>query len=535
MATITRQVRSINLPSWRVSLIISLPFLASIGLRVFFAPLNRMPFNSDEALFLLKARHILAGQWPLFMYGEVYGGTIDSYLTAPLFYLFGPSIIGPRLVVQNLEYLLGMTFTYLLARRVLPDSRLGPLAVLWLMAIPPILMMAWIVPTLRYTIIICLGSIIAYLGHRLLKEDADRPVRWLLFGLVCGLAFWTFGILVVYMLPLFILFLFQFRRQRWPSYLLAAIAFILASLPWWSQALTGLTVIYNPDNPATIPSLYVRLFAFLTIMLPAFIGIRPPWQAEIIWPVLSAAILLFYLAVFLYTIPRLRRNDPEAPTVDRLGFALLALQVLIWCLLYFSTRFSSDATGRYIFPLYLVLPIAAALLLERLYRWRRPVALFVLAAVLAFNLATHLWAIQTMPPGLTTQMSPDFWYGNHYDQALIDFLADHGDRGYSHHWISYKIAFLSDEQVILSALLPYSPPGPGPTWNNLPERYPPYQAAVEASPTRVYVTHREPHLESYLRQAFNERGITYQIQDIGPYRVYYDFSAVITPQEIGFE
>ncbi len=535
MATLTGRVRSIDLWPWRLLLIISLPFLAAIGLRIFLSPLNRIPFNSDEALFLLKARHILAGQRPLFMYGEVYGGTIDSYLTAPLFYFFGPSILGPRLVVQSLEYFLGMTFTYLLARRVLPDSRLGPPAVLWLMAVPPLLEMAWVVPTLRYTIIICLGSIIAYLGHRLLKEDADRPVRWLLFGLVCGLAFWTFGILVVYMLPLFILFLYRFRWRRWASYLLSALAFFLASLPWWSQALSGLTVVYNPNNTTVIPPLYVRLFAFLTIMLPTYIGIRAPWEAEIVWPVLSVFILFFYLAVFLYAIPRLRRNDPQAPAVDRLGLALLALQVLVWCLLYFGTRFSFNATGRYIFPLYLVLPIAAALLLERIYRWRRSVALAVLTAVLAFNLATYLRAIQIMPPGLTAQMNPDYWYGNGYDHALIDFVAAHGGRGYSHHWISYKIAFMSNEQVILSALLPYSPPGPGPTWNNLPERYPPYQAMVEASPERVYVTHREPRLESYLQQAFAERGVTYQIQDIGPYRVYYDFSAVVTPQEVGFK
>jgi 4-amino-4-deoxy-L-arabinose transferase-like glycosyltransferase len=403
------------------------------------------------------------------------------------------------------------------------------------MAVPPLLMTAWVVPTLRYAIIICLGSIIAYLGHRLLKEDADRPVRWLLFGLMCGLAFWTFGILVVYMLPLFILFLFQFRRRRWPGYLLAATAFFLASLPWWGQALSGLTVIYNPDNPAAIPPLYLRVFAFLAIMLPAFIGIRAPWEAEIIWPVLSVAILFFYLVVFLYAIPRLRRNDPQAPVVDRLGFALLTLQVLIWILLYFATRFSFNATGRYIFPLYLVLPIAAALFLERLYRWRRFVAMTVLAAVLAFNLATHIRAIQTVPPGLPNQMNPDFWYGNGYDQALIDFVASKGGRGYSHHWISYKIAFLSDEQVILSALLPYYPPGPNSTWNNLPERYPPYQAAVEASPQRVYVTHREPNLEDHLQRAFAGKGVAYQIHDIGPYRVYYDFSTVVTPQEIGFE
>ena len=276
-------------------LLLIAPFAAAIGLRLLIFSLEHMPFASDEAIFLLMARHILEGGRPFFLYGESYGGSIDSYLTALFYHFFGESITAPRLAIQSSEYLGGMLFTYLLARRILPDARLGATAVLWLMAIPPLLMSTWTVPTVRYAVVICLGSIISYLGHRLLQEDADKITRWLLFGLVCGLAFWTFGILVVYMLPLFILFLYRFRWRRWPGYLMAAVAFFLASLPWWSQALTGLTVIYNPDHPATTPPLYLRLFAFLTIMLPTYIGIRAPWEAEIIWPVLSAFILFFYL------------------------------------------------------------------------------------------------------------------------------------------------------------------------------------------------------------------------------------------------
>jgi hypothetical protein len=100
----------------------------------------------------------------------------------------------------------------------------------------------------------------------------------------------------------------------------------------------------------------------------------------------------------------------------------------------------------------------------------------------------------------------------------------------SHHWISYKIAYLSDEQVILSSLLPYRTD----LKRNLrDDRYAPYRTTVEASPTRVYVTHREPNLEDYLQRAFADRDISYQIKDIGPYRVYYDFSALVSPQEIG--
>jgi 4-amino-4-deoxy-L-arabinose transferase-like glycosyltransferase len=488
-----------------------------------------MPFDSDEAIFLLMSRHILAGERPLFFYGEAYGGSADSYLTALFFYFFGQKIAVARLV-QSLEYLVGMGFTYLLARRLLPQARLGSLAVLWLMALPPLLLTTWTTPAVLYAVVIALGSLISYLGYRLLGEDAGRPGRWLLFGAVCGLAFWTFGILAVYMVPVFILLLSRFRWRRLPAYLLSALAFFLCSLPWWSQALAGLAVVYNPDlPPVTLPFL-TRLFAFFAITLPGFFGFREPWSPQIIWPVLAVPVLIFYAAAILYALPWLRRNDPAEPVVEPLGFGLLGLQVLTWLALYFGTRFSLDATGRYILPLYPVLFIVVGLFLERLYRWRRPLAVGVLAAVLAFNLATHLKAIQQVPPGITAQMNPAFWFTNEFDQELIDFVAGQGGRGYSHHWISYKIAFLSDEQVILTAYLPYRPDL---RWLPLDDRYPAYAAAVAASPQRVFVTHRDPNLETYLQRAFAGRGISYRTRDIGPYRVYYDFSAAISPQEIG--
>ncbi|MEW5956861.1 MAG: glycosyltransferase family 39 protein [Chloroflexota bacterium] len=516
-------------PSWRPTLLVATPLFVAIILRFCLIPVESMPFDSDEAIFLLMSRHILAGERPLFFYGEAYGGSADSYLTALFFYFLGQKIAVARLV-QSLEYLVGMGCTYLLARRLLPGARLGPPAVLWLMAIPPLLLTTWTTPAVLYAVVIGLGGVISYLGYRLLFEDAERRGRWLLFGMVCGLAFWTFGILVVYMVPVFILFLWQFRRRRLPNYLLASLAFFLGSLPWWTQALAGLQVVYNPEASPVIPPLWFRLLAFFSLTLPGFFGFRQPWAPEIFWPALVVPLLIFYAAASLYAIPWLRRRDPGQPRVEPVGFILLGLQTVVWLGLYFGTRFSLDATGRYILPLYPVLFIVAGLFLERIYRWRRPAAIGLLAALLAFNLAAHLKAIQRVPPGITAQMNPVLWFGNEYDQALIDFVAAHGGRGYSHHWISYKIAFLSDERVILAAFLPYRPDL---RWLPLDNRYPPYAEAVAASPQRVYVTHREPNLEAYLRSAFAERQITYQIKDIGPYRVYYDFSVVVTPQEIG--
>jgi len=115
-------------------------------------PMMRMPFESDEAILLLMARHILEGERPLFFYGEAYGGSTDSYLVAIFFRLFGDTVAVGRMV-QSLECLVGMAFTYLLARRLMPDARLGPLAALWLMAIPPLLMSTWATPAVLYSIV----------------------------------------------------------------------------------------------------------------------------------------------------------------------------------------------------------------------------------------------------------------------------------------------------------------------------------------------------------------------------------------------
>jgi len=489
-----------------------------------------MPLESDEAIFLLMARHILNGERPLFFYGEAYGGTIDSYVIALFFRLFGQAVAWGRLV-QSLEYMIGMAFTYLLARRLMPGARLGPLVVLWLMAIPPLLMSTWTSPVLHYAIAICLSSILLYLGHRLLWEDADRPWHWAIFGAVAGLSFWTFSILIVTLLPLFVFFLWRLRWKRWPGYLLGGVAFFVFSGPWWMQAMAGLQVILLQDPLVKILPYSTRLLAFVVLTLPALIGFREPWSPYTNWPVLvPAAITAFYLMAILYSVRRIRRVDPAAPRVEPVGFGLLGAQALTWIVFYFGTRFSLDSTGRYIIILYSTLFIAAGLLLERIGRWRMSVAIGLLGALLVFNLGTHIRAVNTVPPGITAQMNPDLNFGNASDQALIDFLAAHGGRGYSHHWISYKIAYLSGEQVILASHLPHRTDL---GWNPRDDRYASYATTVAASPDRMYVTHREPNLEDYLQSAFVKRGITYRIQDIGPYRVYYDLSAAVSPQELG--
>ena len=71
------------------------------------------PFNSDEAIVALMARHILQGQHMTWFYGQHYMGSLDAYLIAGGFALFGEQVWVVRLT-QGLLYMGTLVTTALL-------------------------------------------------------------------------------------------------------------------------------------------------------------------------------------------------------------------------------------------------------------------------------------------------------------------------------------------------------------------------------------------------------------------------------------
>src|SRR5512135_2261797 len=75
-----------------------LVIIAAIIFKLILLAANTVPFNGDEGVVALMARHILQGERPVFFYGQAYLGSTDAWLIAFSFSLLGQSVLAIRLV-----------------------------------------------------------------------------------------------------------------------------------------------------------------------------------------------------------------------------------------------------------------------------------------------------------------------------------------------------------------------------------------------------------------------------------------------------
>ncbi|MEA2007510.1 MAG: hypothetical protein U9O54_00140, partial [Chloroflexota bacterium] len=95
--------------------ILWLAVLAAVAMKVWLILSGSLPFNADEAVVALMARHITQGELPIFFYGQVYMGSLDALLVALGFQIFGEQIWVLRLI-QSLLYLGTVLTTFQLGK-----------------------------------------------------------------------------------------------------------------------------------------------------------------------------------------------------------------------------------------------------------------------------------------------------------------------------------------------------------------------------------------------------------------------------------
>src|SRR5574341_1686280 len=206
-----------------------------------------VPFNADEAVVGLMARHILQGARPVFFYGQVYLGSLDAWLVAGAFALFGESVLAIRLV-QVALYLGTIATTYWLGRRIYSSAWIANAAALFV-AIPAVNVTLYTTATLGgYCETLLIGNILFLLTLHLARAGNEQRALpssfviphwsfgWLLFGLLGGLGFWTFPLVMVYIVPA-VIYLVVARRRPLGGWVLATLGFAAGAAPWWMYTL----------------------------------------------------------------------------------------------------------------------------------------------------------------------------------------------------------------------------------------------------------------------------------------------------------
>ncbi len=526
--------------------------IVSVALKVWLLLQEAIPFNSDEAVVALMARHILDGERPIFFYGQAYMGSLDAWLVAAGFWLFGESVWVIRLV-QGLLFVGVLLTTVKLGEAALGSRKVGALAA-WFLAIPPVVVTLYTTVSLGgYGEALLLGNLILLEGLYLIGQlRADQTIpnwHWVLLGFMVGLGVWAFGLSLVYSIPVGIALLYYLGRGKkffatlrtawtWGVFALILLGVLFGSTPWWIHALQhgfGQLLwelrggaIAGVDQANWMVQIWNHFWTFFLFGGTVIFGLRPSW--EIRWlamPLLPIA-LTFWTGVIFHAFTRLAEGRS-----NRRGSGLLLGVMGVLTLGFIFTPFGGDPSGRYFIPLAIPLSLFAA---EMIIQWAKEFGRWIWSiavVILVFNLWGTIQSASTLPPGITTQFDQIAQVDHAYMDELMEFLREQNlSHGYANYWVAYPLAFQSDEELIFLPRLPYHADF---RYTFRDDRYVPYRQLVENSDRIAYITTNHPDLNGCLREYFTSFEMTFDEKKIGDYQIFYDLSRAVRPEEMGFD
>ncbi len=530
-----------------ISLILAL--IISLLLKYWLLALDALPFNSDEAVVALMARHIRQGQFPIFFYGQAYMGSLDAWLVALGFSIFGEQVWVIRLV-QALLYLGVIYTTAILGQAALGSKRAGLIAA-WLLAVPNVIVTLYTTVSLGgYVEALLIGNLILILGLKIARNHQTGqpyPVFWLLaWGFLAGLGLWVFGLTLVFSIPMGIFLLVRFlipfaaepapwRQSRfWKNLGWMSLGGLIGATPWWIFALqNGFTELLKELGGSAVDVetahwLY-RVGRHLSNLIlfggTAAFGMRPSWEIRWLGLPLLPFVLAFWVAVLGFILGRFQKGKP-----NRFGAGVLVGSMLVLSAGFIFTPFGVDPSGRYFVPLVIPLALFAGEMILQFVQQYGKWGWGLLGLVLVYQFWGIAQTARVYPPGITTQFNQITQVDQRYLDELIQFLQAAGETtGYTNYWVSYPLAFESQERLIFVPRLPYHEDF---RYTARDDRYQPYADQVTAAQKVAYITTHHPRLNEFLREQFRASGIDWREKMIGDYFIFYDLSDLIRPADL---
>jgi 4-amino-4-deoxy-L-arabinose transferase-like glycosyltransferase len=381
--------------------------------------------NSDEAVLGLMARHALHGEFTTFLWGTPYGGPQEALLAAPLFALFGSSLLALRAVSMTLNAAAAVLL-WRVGRRTIGERRAVVAAGLFWVWPPDFLFLQ-----LHEIGFYASNGFYCALILLLVLRARERPsaLRVGLVGLVCGLAVWETTQIVPVAVPAVVWLAWRqprALRRAWAAVPLA----ILGALPFivWTFTHHFASLHLSGGAPSTY---WWRLRVFFSPLLPMALGLRMPGTMEWLLPYgLAALAFCVLLALLAYGAYRSRRSD-----------TLLFYVVAIVCpfLLMISPRTFYTGNPQY---LSVLMPVAALLVAQLAHTYARAGVLLLLAlavtAVSLHKLDDDARANRSDPSRTPRDIAPLI--------ATLDRL--HVRDAFADYWIAYRIDFDSRERIV---------------------------------------------------------------------------------------
>ncbi|PZG01441.1 hypothetical protein [Micromonospora deserti] len=514
----------------RPALVALLFGLAGVGYRLVLT-LHTVPAsNSDEATFGLAALHIAQGrELPVFLYGQRYMGTLESYLAAPLVALTGPSWPVLRLPLLLL-YALFLWLIHRLTRRVgspwFATFVVGLLALGSERVVRDQLTVVGGRPEVKAAVLLMLLIAVG------LARDSVRHRRLAvgLFGLLAGVAAWSDWLILPYLGVATLVLLWVARRELlgWAGVLLAA-GFALGIAPMirdnlvappGEDSLSVFQEISTRAGPA--PPWADRLRGGLVEGVPLATGGCPVdgcarWQE---WFGLLYPVLLVVAAVVALVAYRRAAGGARSRRVGPVVHLALVVGAALTLLSYVRSPLAANdplSNARYLSVLQLSLPaVLWPLWLAAVACWRGTAGALgrLTGAVATAGLAALAATMVVITVLFATTGSGASRTDERQARELADAVRAGGLREvYGDYWTCNRLIFNTAEEVACGVIDEWFTPGQN--------RYPAYWRQVGRADRPGYVVEAGSTLERRMRRLLGDGADAALVVEVDGYRVYH--------------
>ena len=345
--------------------------LAGCGIRIYAAwTLKHLPWR-DATVPMLMAKHMARGEpMPTFYYGQAYMGSLESWFSAQVMRVLGPTPFAACLGTVLLACV-ALCLTVWMAR-VIGGVQAGFWTALLMMATSDASLYLSAHTRGGYMVMLVCGLGVVALMSRILKriEDGTAPrFSWELplAGLLAGVGWWNLQLVVVYLLAAVLAGIPHVGRLLKRGDLYAAVGtFLLGATPWirWNLLHGGDSLGMSRAVGAEDFEVGVMRFAERALDM---MGWNEPAGLSVLrvaagGTVLAAAWWWLCFQYLSHPVPSHRRTRG-------LGVHLWVLMVTL--LIYSFSHFSSFNTSRYLLPLYPSFTIVAGVVLASLLTLKR--------------------------------------------------------------------------------------------------------------------------------------------------------------------